>query len=83
MGAEKVSLRALVDKWLAPTAAMPARVLRTGRMSRDRTRYVCIETQALSGPRSLFLFRHGDGSWCVFPPTEARPAMCCLRSSDR
>jgi hypothetical protein len=83
MAAEKVSLRALVDKWLAPTTTRPARVLRTGRMSHDRTRFVCVGTQASSGPRSLFLFRHGDGSWCVFPPTDARPAMCCLRVGDR
>ena len=83
MGAEKVSLHALVDKWLAPTTATPARVLRTGRMSQNRTRFVCVETRASSGPRSLFLFRHDDGSWCVFPPTEARPAMCSLCVGDR
>jgi len=79
MSAEKISLRALVDKWLAPTAAAPARVLRTGRMSSNRARFVFVEMQASSGPRSIFLFRHGNGSWCVFPPTEARPAMCCAR----
>ncbi|PMS20493.1 hypothetical protein C0Z18_11190 [Trinickia dabaoshanensis] len=78
MGAEKISLRALVDKWLAPTLASPARVLRTGRMVGNRVRYVCVETRAPDGVRSIFLFRHGDGSWCVFPPTEARPAMCCV-----
>lgn len=78
MGAEKISLRALVDKWLAPTLACPARVLRTGRMVGNRVRYVCVETRAPDGARSIFLFRHGDGSWCVFPPTEARPAMCCV-----
>jgi hypothetical protein len=83
MSAEKISLRALVDKWLAPTVSKPARVLRTGRMSSSRARYVCIEAHATSGPRALFLFRHGDGSWCVFPPTDARPAMCCVRVSDR
>ena len=83
MGAEKTSLRALVDKWLAPTASAPARVLRTGRTGGNRTRYVCVETRASSGPRSIFLFRHDDGSWCVFPPTEGRPAMCCVRVRDR
>lgn len=83
MGAEKISLRALVDKWLAPTIAVPARVLRTGRVGSSRSRYVCIEMHAPSGVRSLFLFRHSDGSWRVFPPTEARPAMCCVRVSER
>jgi len=80
MGAEKISLRALVDKWLAPTIACPARVLRTGRMVGNRARYVCVERRAPDGVRSIFLFRHGDGSWCVFPPTETRPAMCCARA---
>lgn len=79
MGAEKISLRALVDKWLAPTIASPARVLRTGRMVGNRARYVCVEMRAPDGVRSIFLFRHGDGSWCVFPPSETRPAMCCAR----
>lgn len=79
MGADKISLRALVDKWLAPTIASPARVLRTGRMVGNRARYVCVEMRAPDGVRSIFLFRHGDGSWCVFPPSETRPAMCCAR----
>ncbi len=79
MGAEKISLRALVEKWLAPTLASPARVLRTGRMASDRTRYVCVEMRAPEGVRSIFLFRHGDGCWCVFPPSATRPAMCCVR----
>lgn len=77
MMAERISLKKQVDKWLAPTLASPARVLRTGRMHGSRARYVCVETCAPEGARSLFLFRHGDGSWCVFPPTEVRPAMCC------
>ena len=80
MSAEKVSLRALVDKWLAPTIASPARVRRTGRMVGNRVRYVCVETHATDGVRSIFLFRHDDGCWCVFPPSEARPAMCCVRA---
>ena len=81
MGAEKISLRTLVDKWLAPTLASPARVLRTGRMNGSRARYVCIEMRATDGMRSIFLFRHDDGSWCVFPPSESRPAMCCVSVS--
>lgn len=79
MGAEKISLRALVEKWLAPTIASPARVLRTGRMLGNRARYVCVEMHAPDGVRSIFLFRHADGGWCVFPPSESRPAMCCVR----
>jgi hypothetical protein len=79
MGADKISLRALVEKWLAPTIASPAHVLRTGRMAGNRARYVCVEMRAPEGVRSIFLFRHDDGGWCVFPPSESRPAMCCMR----
>ncbi|WP_116136567.1 hypothetical protein [Trinickia diaoshuihuensis] len=83
MGADKISLRALVDKWLAPTIASPARVLRTGRMVGNRARYVCVEMRGRDGVRSIFLFRHGDGSWCVYPPAQARPAMCCVSGGIR
>lgn len=83
MGADKISLRALVDKWLAPTSSAPARVMRTGRVGSNRARFVCVAMQAATGPRSIFLFRHADGCWCVFPPTEPRPAMCCVRVDGR
>ncbi|TKC81635.1 hypothetical protein FAZ69_27095 [Trinickia terrae] len=68
---DKPTLRRLVDKWLAPTPATPARVIRFSR----RRRYVCIETTHPTGTLSIFFFRHDDGSWCVFPPAAKRPAM--------
>lgn len=72
------SLRALVDKWLAPTVAVPARVTHIGRMVHDRHRYVCVEADHHTGTLAIFFFRHGDGSWCVFPPAATRPAMSRL-----
>jgi len=74
----KPSLRGLVDKWLAPTAAVPARVTRFSRMPLERRRYVCVETAHPTGTLSIFFFRHDDGSWCVFPPAGQRPAMTRL-----
>ncbi|QCP49918.1 hypothetical protein FAZ95_12475 [Trinickia violacea] len=74
------TLRRLVDKWLAPTPAAPARVIRFSRMPMHRRRYVCIETSHSSGTLSIFFFRHDDGSWCVFPPAAERPAMLRLAS---
>lgn len=44
MDATGQSLRTLVDKWLAPNAGVPARVVRFSRMQGNRLRYVCIET---------------------------------------
>ncbi|SAL31447.1 hypothetical protein [Caballeronia humi] len=68
--AEK-SLRSAVDKWLAPTPAMPARVVRFC----VRARYVCVEALRPTGVLAIVFFRHDDGSWNVFPPQIKRPAM--------
>lgn len=69
------SLRLLVEKWLAPTAAMPAHVTRFSRMGTSQRRYVCVEALHSTGLLAFFFFRHDDGSWCVFPPGTERPTM--------
>jgi hypothetical protein len=63
------SLRWQVEKWLAPAPATPIHVTRFSRSGRGGRRYVCVETSSPAGARTLFFFRHDDGSWCVFPPT--------------
>jgi hypothetical protein len=63
-----------VDKWFAPTPAMPAHVVRSRRVWMH-CRCVCVEAMRPSGLLSIFFFRHNDGSWNVFPPARARPAM--------
>ncbi|SDE16888.1 hypothetical protein [Paraburkholderia lycopersici] len=68
-------LRTLVDKWLAPNACVPARVVRFSRTQEHRLRFVCVEAVHPARTIAIFFFRHGDGSWCVFPPAAARPAM--------
>ncbi|HKU00876.1 MAG TPA: hypothetical protein VJS30_30725 [Paraburkholderia sp.] len=69
------SLRVLVDKWLAPNAGAPARVVRFSRTQDNRLRYVCVEAAHPARTIAIFFFRHGDGSWCVFPPAAHHPAM--------
>nr|WP_234480921.1 MULTISPECIES: hypothetical protein [Paraburkholderia] len=69
--AEK-SLRFLVEKWLAPTSATPARITRFSRTGSAQSRYVCVEARRPKGPIALFFFRHDDGTWHVFPPAPAR-----------
>jgi hypothetical protein len=69
------SLRELVDKWLAPTASTPGHVTRFGRTPIHGHRYVHVEAFHPTGTLAFFFFRHHDGSWCVFPPIAARPAM--------
>jgi hypothetical protein len=69
------SLHWIVDKWLAPTPSMPARVTRIHRTGSHRGRVVCVETLRPDGVLSIVFFRHDDGSWNVFPPAAERPAM--------
>lgn len=69
------SLHWIVDKWLAPTPAMPARVTCIRRTGSRRGRVVCVETSRPGGVLSIVFFRHDDGSWNVFPPAAERPAM--------
>ena len=76
MNGDGVSLRSLVDKWLAPTASVPARVTRLGRLVTTRSRYVQLEVSTTRGVLAIVFFRHDHDSWDVFPPAAASPAMC-------
>jgi hypothetical protein len=67
------TLRWAVDKWLAPTASAPARVMRCPRATGAGRRCVRVEASRPDGPLSFFFFRHDDGSWNVFPPAHMRP----------
>lgn len=68
-------LRFTVEKWLAMAHAMSARVTRGSRAGSNQTRYVCIEASISTGAFAIYLFRQGDGTWCVFPPDAERPTM--------
>jgi hypothetical protein len=76
MNGSDISLHALVEKWLAPTLSMPARVTQFGRTVSTHLRYVRLEGGPATIPVTIIFFRHDDGSWSVFPPTAARPQMC-------
>jgi hypothetical protein len=71
------SLRVLVDKWLG--AAMAVRVMEFSRTPWDRRRYVRVEALRPQGYLTVAFFRHGDGSWNVFPPKTDMPAMGAYR----
>ncbi|MGF6920665.1 hypothetical protein [Paraburkholderia sp. 40] len=73
MNTAQQSLRALVDKWLAPTVATPAHVTRFSRMNSNHRRYVCVEITRQTR-MAIFFFRHDDG-WCVFPPGAHGPTI--------
>lgn len=69
------SLRSLVEKWLWPTQASPARVIRFSRLAAARTRFVCLEISRQERPIVLSFFRHVDGTWHVFPQASSGPTM--------
>lgn len=79
MISDSSSLRGIVDKWLQPTAMTPARVVRMKRGGTSTARCVRVEVHRSSELYSVFFFRHGDGSWCVFPPHADSPAMAAHR----
>ncbi|RDU95934.1 hypothetical protein DWV00_27070 [Trinickia dinghuensis] len=75
MNSNVVSLRSLIDKWLAPTPASPICVTRLSYARSRPTRCVRVESVGSSGALAIFFFRHANGSWSVSPPELERPAM--------
>nr|WP_084225802.1 hypothetical protein [Paraburkholderia sacchari] len=69
------SLRVLVDKWLGDASSSNRRITRFSHSRTKQWRYVCVETQRITGAFSVVFFRHDDGSWCVFPPAGRRASM--------
>ncbi|ACC76404.1 hypothetical protein VOI32_39640 [Paraburkholderia caribensis] len=69
------SLRAMVEHWLAPDPSGRVRVKRFSHRRTAQARYVCVETVRTGQLVEMFFFRHGDGTWHVFPPPRERPAM--------
>ncbi|OAJ53493.1 hypothetical protein A6V36_28755 [Paraburkholderia ginsengiterrae] len=47
-----------------------------GRHPVSRVRNVRLEGLISSGPLTIIFFRHGSGSWDVFPPVPEAPAIC-------
>lgn len=71
----RYSLHDLVDKWLSPIPAESIRIIRLGRSRSNQRPHVRIETTRPNGVVAIIFFRHDDGSWYVFPPPAARPAI--------
>lgn len=70
------SLRAQVEKWLAPRFATSVHVIAFSRTGLDNRRYVRVESQeAGAPPHVLFFFLHDEGHWSVFPPQRETPRM--------
>jgi hypothetical protein len=67
------SLRWNIDKWFGP--AHRARIIVTRAQGvKWGVRCVCIREKDSDSEIVIFLFRHMDGSWSVFPPDRRRPS---------
>jgi len=75
MASAGCSLRMMVEQWLSPDPVAGFRVTEFRNRRTTQECYVCVETSRAKGPIALFFFHHPDGTWSVFPPRLARPAM--------
>jgi len=69
------SLRLLVMDWLAADTTDEVRVVAFRNRRSRNERYVCVERCVGADPIKMFFFRHQDGSWRIYPPSQERPAM--------
>ncbi|MBN3756439.1 hypothetical protein G3N95_26100 [Paraburkholderia sp. Tr-20389] len=67
------SLRWNIDKWFGP-ACRDRIIVTRAQGARWGARYVCVREKDSGNEIALFLFRHMDGSWSVFPPDRIRPS---------
>ncbi|PYE17694.1 hypothetical protein C7410_12569 [Paraburkholderia silvatlantica] len=69
------SLRAMADKWLFLRPDTRVHVTRVAQGARKHRSCVYVSAVGAVGESGMFFFRHDDGSWYIFPPDEARPAL--------
>lgn len=79
MDGTRQSLRAMADKWLALRADTLVEVTRyaQGREHAHKGKRRCVYIRALgmASEVGLFFFRHDDGAWYIFPPSDASPVV--------
>jgi hypothetical protein len=62
-------LQSAIEKWIGPQRVQ---VVRLGRSGRGKARRIPVEIERPSRPFAIFFFRHEDGSWQVFPPSDSQ-----------
>jgi hypothetical protein len=83
MNTTEVSLRLVIEKWLAPTLTTPIRITRFSRSRCAYGRYVRVEATRREGLIELCFFQHADGAWRVFPPDPGRAYLHHFTDSSR
>lgn len=70
------SLKCLAHHWLAPGPSEPIRVREVRRKAGGvGSCVVRVEASKLAGNVEMLFFRHKDGFWYVFPPSNTHPCM--------
>lgn len=81
MDGTRQSLRAIADKWLVlqPDTLVEIRRCAHGRKNgyghTGKRRCVYIRTLGAANEVGLFFFRHDDGAWYIFPPSDVSPVV--------
>lgn len=73
------TLRFLVEKWPAHAETTRIRVTRSDRKGANQRRHVQVGALRPEGIIAILFFRHGDGTWRVFPP-EPEPDRMAMRA---
>lgn len=76
----QLSLRSLFEKWIGGGDPAATRIIR-GRHPIQGTGCVEVQFERASALHSIWFFRHGDGSWCVFPPSPSSLQAALLTSA--
>jgi hypothetical protein len=69
------SLHQSVDKWFSPSQRDQIRVTRFRQNASGGQRGVIVRLLGATERIELLFFRHGDGTWCLFPADATRPTM--------
>lgn len=69
------SLQQAIDKWFSPAQRGRLSVKRFRCDGAPGHRGVTVRLFVTSDAIELLFFRHGDGTWRIFPPDAARPTM--------
>jgi hypothetical protein len=79
MNAARKSLRMQIHKWFGCACAKTIHITRTNLANGGRV--CCVTIQATQPDHSLVVafFRHGDGSWQVYPPQAGHQCMSAHR----
>jgi len=79
MNAARKSLSMQIHKWFGNAYPRTIHITRTSLTNGGRVRCVTVRATQLDNSLAIAFFRHGDGSWQVYPPQAAHQRMSAYR----